>query len=1511
MMLKHLEMIGLGSRAPSAAAGGVLASFSDEAKFTIMESVQRELTDMLLQGPGEKDYRAVASAVHVNWHMEVLGGCFALPLTDPSHVKLIHSVIVIYVNFLGVSGKQPPVVKDMSQEVAVRIVCHFSQIFQVRPGIQKELFDKQKWLCKWTIDVIECLISDDGLDFERTEWVKVLSVLVGLCDYAFQEEHEHSTIFDAELQSRMVRVLFLLWLKSESESVEVCHLMQTYIASWREKLPAVQMSCSVLQACSECLVSNILSPARKEAQPRSRSASRAPTNTWRSAPDNSDSETTSPSAASTDPAKLLLVVPWNGGLAETAFHMPIAKLLYFWQQFRVAVTDNFSNRKFRQVEQSSRYSISRLEQLCKSTVQAQEAVIAGIRESIDAFKSVETTFVVTSHPLHQLLQQAPMFRRNSIHDVIGLTAGHLTHPVLNAVPSNRQRATSTNVAPQSEKGTGRLKKDKLTVSPFPFVDNSFLIHFFGETLIAAALDERAHCFTSRSVAFHILSKLMIESRQKAGALTHFDDQDTPRTAGEQYDQHVKDRLTVLSEHKQVHLLYFAAALSYITNYCEYIDIAQEQRKGNGGALYIPSSVESDIACFFVSGWKLFGCDDVGIISGCKFLLPHVGTVIRFMLTEQRRDTDGDARTWSKPSTKVGADENGPLRAAAVALPDTPHFLGNHVLKHVRRACVRVVASLSSLPNYYDGGKWKQRGLFFTEQTEHTTSHVADERTGSHESEGQAQHDSQSSSVDDYRGIRSWLGKTLTDALGTVKDATTLQLLLHVLAHKVLEDSLISPGIAQIAISLITARITMKSSALHHWPLEVKISALNALQTMSSLQDLIHKAATATIPSLLKKLASYLIKLTVYVVRPKSQSSGRQASNGRKAPPSRGREEPLDTSGRLHLIKATLECMHQWLCEAPWVMQLADVADLLSNSILLVGSLKRPSAMANATSDEDWGVDDYVDIQADEVYSKMHTEAMFLYSYVMHNIGHTPFVDVPSHIQSNSPSSNPRNEDVFYSTDHNEDSLLDLLRSRYHQRQGIAGSHSSKTTNESSLVRHFLLNKRAVVSVIMYGGEVSVARADGDRHIFTIPAAAELAILIRHGFSGKVAWIASPKLLTKPFQFREATNSVPVRPAPANPGESQHSPLQPHELDFSLSTEVVSIVEHERDYARCGWVNRQYIASSGECFPSFGMYVQMFQSADQYDSVAQQLDYDVDEAAVQSQSGDSADPNATVSDAEPRGATESTFFDSVSEEQETYVQKLAAQACWVVGRALLSQIGVGNPSEKGLEPLLVSDDASSTLGKSPRRNAYKSYAEAVGAVLEQPRSFNELLSELDATPTRWLYNISVVALKCRAIDSDNDPAKVGCLPRALRSAEQIHLGPGGQRFSSFLKSLGWLRPSTLAKRLNVQPYPKKLSPQLVSSLQAAEHRSPTSSERHHHLYFSDARKEIYFGVSVSTEEHAVPVDNVSSGKRQDTFPPSASGSLFPLQAPQIVQIVWNECQFDLQLNHFDWIISKQV
>eukprot|EP00750_Incisomonas_marina_P018188 INCI2746.2.p1 GENE.INCI2746.2~~INCI2746.2.p1 ORF type:complete len:1469 (-),score=219.45 INCI2746.2:336-4742(-) len=1372
---------------------------------------------------------------------------------------------------------------------------------------------------------------------------------------------------------------------------------------------------------------------------------------------------------------------------------------FFWRQILLAVTHDFEDIQDNKSVSSgaatanNRYSLRRLSQLCRKNVQVQEALVAGLRQCIDAFKSVEFSFVVTRHPLHSLLRQPPMFRRNSIYDVIGLSADPSVAVSLqrrlgslaSGSVSNRDRAVSTsrNVRAGSDQnraytlsGTPIAHRQRGfrcgvevngdVTCPFPAVDNAIMIRFFGETLVAAALDEREQCFTSRSVAFHLLSKLIIESHQTFALQSPQGKGSDPTNDGScsSDHQHAAFRAPSPRESQKVQRLYFASALSYITRYCKHIEIAQAQREARGGALYIPSSVESDIACFFVSGWRLFGCDDFGIITGCKFLIPHIGPVVKYMLTEMMSpigipaarsvsnatttrtsqstsgftgDLSSGSASGRSPSSSTSSTSAGAATASNVALPrarpqaepDTPHFLGSGVLKHVRRACVRVAASILSLPNYYDRGQWKQRGLFFTEQTSHTISRfggVANpeeasslSRNGEHNKVDNAtaqcparkQQQPQSDSSDDYRSIRSWLGKSLTDALGTVRDATTLQLLLHVLAQKVLEDSQISPGIAQIAISLISAHITMKSSPRHRWSIEVKISAFNALQTMSCLQSVIHKAATATIPSLIKKIASFVIKLTTHVLQTRNkQGSGAgdsddspSSSSFGSASTRRASHEELPVVGSLHLILAALQCIHQWLVEAPWVMQIADIADLLGTAVLTAGMLLPKRDMRGrgwrpmpVRGGQDWGVlpnQGEDDVNTREICERVHKEAVLMYVHIMHNIGHTPFIERTAKDSSGSV----KHEDVFYATNHTEASLLELLKKRYHRRvnetQTVGDfSDDPSATTESYLVRHFMLNRRAIVSVVMYGGEVQ-SQNKNEHQVFTIPAAAELAVLIRHASSGKVVWIAAPKLLATPFPFREMP-SVPSSgsPSPAHSVDTTDAvPDLGSEHDLPLAASVVSVVEHEHDYSRCGWVNRQYLTSSAESMPYFSMYVELFQSCtearaletqrrhqaalnssrerEQHDRVREEPEETVEPRLQTSAADEHTDPGESAERTDDEKEGERQTDGPILADREAYVRRLAAQACWVAGRALLSHIGVGTPSDQGLEPVLFMDEGSSELphpsplssAKTRQRSVpsspsepsratrsvdasmssqssdpsvvkkvrRKSYAEvAATGILPTPVStplptFYELLRELDSTPTRLVYAIDVVPLIHQQFLPEQSSASTH-QPKAdttFSASNQICLGTGGQRFCAFLRSLGWVRPSALADGLNAEVDICNLPLQLIDALKNAEKCDSSTTDSHvggealeyvpSHLYYSDARKEIFFGVVTAPESQQQPNrDSNSERHRQDGSSLAPRAPLFPVKAPNIVQIIWNDCHFDLQLKHFDWAIYKQ-
>ena len=147
------------------------------------------------------------------------------------------------------------------------------------------------------------------------------------------------------------------------------------------------------------------------------------------------------------------------------------------------------------------------------------------------------------------------------------------------------------------------------------------------------------------------------------------------------------------------------------------------------------------------------------------------------------------------------------------------------------------------------------------------------------------------------------------------------------------------------------------------------------------------------------------------------------------------------------------------------------------------------------------------------------------------------------------------------------------------------------------------------------------------------------MLIRHGATGKVVWMASPKLLATPVlhrahwpwdqqqqqqqhhhhqqqqqqqqqpqqllqqqqQQQQGHHGAPEQGASIDrvqflaAGNSPDNNLDEADDGNDVAVAVVEIAEHEQNYARCGWVNRQYL-NSGECFPYFGIYVELSRSA---------------------------------------------------------------------------------------------------------------------------------------------------------------------------------------------------------------------------------------------------------------------------------------------------------------------------
>jgi hypothetical protein len=556
----------------------------------------------------------------------------------------------------------------------------------------------------------------------------------------------------------------------------------------------------------------------------------------------------------------------------------------------------------------------------------------------------------------------------------------------------------------------------------------------------------------------------------------------------------------------------------------------------------------------------------------------------------------------------------------------------------------------------------------------------------------------------------------------------------------------------------------------------------------------------------------------------------------------------------------------------------------------------------------------------------------------------------------------------------------------------------------------------------------------------------------------------------------------------------------------VAVAVVEIAEHEQNYARCGWVNRQYL-NSGECFPYFGIYVELSRSAVEVRTrdarpsrqvpsswagppallptttttittttttataergtlaavaapaeTPAEVELDgmhvvvKDGAAAGGETGTDASSTSASSSPYSSSASSSSCSSSSSSstssspssstgtedgeipnpsvdltgQEEAYIKRLAAQACWVAGRALLSHIGVGAPSEQCLEPLFVepepdliappvgvNDAASSTTGSSssggggggggtagppagpsstptrPRSNAgdHRGTSRRGGGFSPTApvrRTVQQLLRELDGTPTRFVYNISVVPLTSWSLGGAAGASGAGVSASAGAAGggggagagglgvggtssaggsdggggihsqpalqdQQVRLSRGGERFRQFLLSLGWVRPNALVENLNADVRINSLPPHLTgregsAATDGADNndddgkRSSSSSSGgggggdgdsngDYHLYFANPTMEVFYGVTTMTTTTSSPPPPDSArpagAGRSRWFTPDDSagggssgsrafdGCLFPVLAPCIVQIIWSECPFDVQLNHLDWAIYKQV
>ncbi|KAK3811955.1 MAG: hypothetical protein J3Q66DRAFT_286574 [Benniella sp.] len=195
--------------------------------------------------------------------MEVLGQGFALPLED---LAIAHNASQVYTQWLFERENRPMAFRQAEgtldeQQLYQTIFHHYSLLFealsnssasssthatptpQVPVGvlIQRHIEECNKVLTSFTM--AGRLL---GPSFSEETWEVLLKVLLGITDSLLREQPrsltlntEHSKMSES-LCEHLLRVLFELWLRSNTRNVDMWNILQQCFNGWTHRLPVLQ-----------------------------------------------------------------------------------------------------------------------------------------------------------------------------------------------------------------------------------------------------------------------------------------------------------------------------------------------------------------------------------------------------------------------------------------------------------------------------------------------------------------------------------------------------------------------------------------------------------------------------------------------------------------------------------------------------------------------------------------------------------------------------------------------------------------------------------------------------------------------------------------------------------------------------------------------------------------------------------------------------------------------------------------------------------------------------------------------------------------------------------------------------------------------------------------------------------------------------------------------------------------------------------------------------------------------
>ncbi|KAJ6253423.1 hypothetical protein M0813_13393 [Anaeramoeba flamelloides] len=180
----------------------------------------------------------IPSTFHMKWFLEVTGQAFALPIEEH---QIISVALKIYDSWI--LGLNLPSVFDQKKNFFYQeIFGHLSLIFEQRKNLTKELCKKHIELCQAVISIFNRIKSKDKDFLSSDSWTYLLNILLGITDSFLRDE---GTIIEPfltkKLSVHMLKILFEIWLISETQDLRSWELLGTLAKDW------IHRKCTIIQ----------------------------------------------------------------------------------------------------------------------------------------------------------------------------------------------------------------------------------------------------------------------------------------------------------------------------------------------------------------------------------------------------------------------------------------------------------------------------------------------------------------------------------------------------------------------------------------------------------------------------------------------------------------------------------------------------------------------------------------------------------------------------------------------------------------------------------------------------------------------------------------------------------------------------------------------------------------------------------------------------------------------------------------------------------------------------------------------------------------------------------------------------------------------------------------------------------------------------------------------------------------------------------------------------------------